>query len=632
MPGIVGIISQKSPEECRRAVQAMVGTMRHETFHASGTFSAPDLGVCAGWVAHENSFADHQVFQNETKDIALVFAGECFADAGMKTRLKQNGHDFPAHGGEWLVHLYEEQGERFFESLNGLFSGLLVDRRQRKVFLFNDRYGMERIYWHETPDAFFFASEAKALLRVLPELRAFDREGVVQFLGVGCPLGDRTLFRNIRLVPGAARWTFANGKLHRETYFSPATWEAQSKLSGPDYESRFAVTFQKILPRYFESDSKIGIALTGGLDTRMIMACHSHNPRSETSYTFTGPVGQTLDDRVAARVAAACGLEHHLLRLKPDFFSDFAAHADKTVFITDGCSGITGAHEIYFHQQARPLAPLRLTGNYGSEVCRAISTFKPLGLDPQLFTPDVLAAVNTAGSQLAAPGNNPETFAAFQEIPLSLFGNMAAGRSQIGFRTPYLDNELVALAYQCPASLKKSSLPTMRLVKACSPALDRIPTDRGFISDRSDPEIFLRRVFAEVTFKLDYCSNAGLPRRFGLLNPIFKPVARGLKIAGLHKFLKYSTWFREALAPFVADRIAAAQNMSAEFLNPAALGQITRDHLSGRKDFPAEINAALTLEAVDRLLFHDRRSGWEPAGGYVMPAAGLRGDNPIALS
>jgi len=605
MPGIVGIISRKPAAEQARLVKTMVATLRHESFYAVGDFIAPELGVCGGWIAHENSFADKQVFQNENQDITILFAGECFVAGEIKNQLRRRGHRFADAGGDCLVHLYEEQGEKFFEDLNGLFAGLLVDRRQGKVFLFNDRYGLERIYWHETADALYFASEAKALLRVLPQLREFDREGVAQLLGVGCPLAGRTLFRDIQLLPGAARWTCENGSVRRETYFSPSTWEGLAKLSAPDYEAQFRTTFQKILPRYFASDSKVGIALTGGLDTRMIMACHPHDPGRETSYTFTGPLGQTLDDRVAARVAAACGLEHHLLRLEPDFFSNFAAHADQTVSITDGCSGILGAHEIYFHRQARALALLRLTGNYGSEICRAISTFKPLGLAPQIFHPDLMPGVNAASGQLAGLKKHPDTFAAFQEIPCNLFGNLAAGRSQISFRTPYLDNELVALAYQCPASLKKSSLPTMRLVKACSPALDRIPTDRGFISDRSDPEVFLRRAFAEVTFKLDYCSNAGLPRPFGPLDPVFAPVVKALGIVGLHKFLKYSTWFRTSLAPYVRARVEAAKKSAPGFWDSEALEEVTRQHLSGRKAFPSELNAVLTLEAVERLLFRE---------------------------
>jgi asparagine synthase (glutamine-hydrolysing) len=611
MPGIAGVISRQPAAENLRIVKTMTASLRHENFYKTGDFNEPQLGVYAGWAAHKNSFAAGQVFQNEQKDIALIFAGECFNDDAVKNQLKQNGHNFSENGGDWLVHLYEEQGGNFFENLNGLFSGLLVDRRQGKVFLFNDRYGMERIYWHESADAFYFASEAKALLRVLPELREFDREGVAQFLGAGCALAGRTLFRGVQLLPGGSRWTFEGGKIQRAQYFSPSTWEALPTLSETNFETQFGETFARILPRYYNGDAKIGISLTGGLDTRLIMACHAHDRNHETTYTFTGPSGQTMDDRVAARVAGACNLEHRLLRLGPDFFANFAAEVDKTVYVTDGCSGALGAHEIYFHRQARALAPVRLTGNYGSEVFRAVSTFKPLRLAPGIVSREFSPVVDAAVGQLAAQKVNPNTFAAFQEVPLNLFGNLAAGKSQLSFRTPYLDNELVPLAYQCPASLKKSSLPVMRLVKAASPALDRIPTDRGFISDRSDPEVFLRRVFAEVTFKLDYCSNAGLPRQFGMLDPAFKPVVKALGVAGMHKFLKYSTWFRTSLAPYVSDRIAAAQKSNAGFWNAAALGGLARQHISGAKDFPSEINAVLTLESLERQFFKELPRGLE---------------------
>jgi asparagine synthase (glutamine-hydrolysing) len=611
MPGITGIISRKPAAENARVVETMVSAMRHESFYVTGTISEADLGVAAGWLAHKNSFASGQIYRNEQKDLALIFSGECFIGAETRDFLRKQGHVFSETGGDCLVHLYEEHGEKFFEKLNGLFSGLLIDRRRRKFILFNDRYGLERLYWHETADAFYFASEAKALLRVLPELREFDREGLAQFLGAGCALGGRTLFRDVRLLPSGSRWTFENAAIRRETYFQPETWEALPKLSEADYEARFRAVFEKILPRYFAAESKVGISLTGGLDTRLIMACHPHNRQRETCFTFTGPAGQTLDDRVAARVAVACGLEHQLLRLGPDFFSNFAAHADRTVFVTDGCSGILGAHEIYFHRLARALAPLRLTGNYGGEIFRGVSTFKPPGLAPEIFQPDFLPAINQAAGELEAHKTQPETFAAFQEVPLNLFGNLAAGRSQMSFRTPYLDNELVALAYQCPASLKKSSLPWMRLVKACSPALDRIPTDRGYISDRSDPEIFLRRVFAEVTFKLDYCSDAGLPGPLGALDSIFKPAARALGVAGLHKFLKYSNWFRTTLASYVSEKIAAASKTGNGIWDREAVAQMAREHLAGRKESPAEINAVLVLESVERQFFRELPRGLE---------------------
>ena len=259
MPGIVGIASQRQSEECQSRVTSMASSMEHEFFYNSGMYSVPEMGIYVGWVAHEHSFSAGQPFFNERGDIVLLLSGECFVDPELRSGLRRKGHEVEPTGGGWLVHLYEEEGERFFTKLNGLFSGLLIDKRQKKAFLFNDRYSVERIYWHENDDAIFFASEAKALLRILPELRQFDEEGVAQFLAFGCTLGERTLFRNVRLLPGASVWTFENGQCQKRRYFFPETWESQAVLSDKAFEVEFRETFKRILPRYLESDSRIGI-------------------------------------------------------------------------------------------------------------------------------------------------------------------------------------------------------------------------------------------------------------------------------------------------------------------------------------------------------------------------------------
>ena len=605
MPGIAGIISRLPAANCIRTVQTMTAAMQHEDFHTTGNFSVPELGVFAGWVAQENSFAAAQVFENETKDVALIFCGECFAEPEVKAQLRRDGHSFADSGGAWLVHLYEARGDKFFEELNGLFSGLLIDRRRKKVFLFNDRFGMERIYWHETADAFYFATEAKALLRVLPELREFDADGVAHFFGVGCTMGWRTLFRGIQLLPGGSLWKFENGGCRKEKYFSPANWENQPALTAEEYEAQFAATFKKILPRYFESPAAsvpVGLALTGGFDTRMILACRPELAVPPVCYTFAGEEGRTLDDKIAARVAAVCGLKHQLLRLQNDFFTDFAAHADRTVFVSDGTFGITGAHEIYFHRAARRLSPVRLTGNYGSEVFRGTSTFKPLGLSPQIFNGGFAHAVAVAAGQLAIHRTHADTFALFKEIPWNLFGSVAAGRSQVTFRTPYLDNALVQLAYQSPAHLRRSSLPASRLVKAHSKILGEIPTDRGFAGKNTGLKFMGRRIFSEVTFKLDYFGNEGLPQKLSLLNPAFRFTAATLGLAGMHKYLHYSQWFRKELRGYVRERLAAAAARHEKYFDPKFVGQMAEGHRGGRENFAPEINAVLTLEAIERLL------------------------------
>jgi asparagine synthase (glutamine-hydrolysing) len=601
MPGIVGVISQLPAEECKRLVDSMISCMEYETFYVSGTHFVPEMGIYAGWVALDGSFAAQQVFTNERKDIALVFAGECFPAAESQTLPGRNGDLRAQKDGDWLVHLYEEQGDQFFEKLNGLFSGLLIDQKRKRVFLFNDRYGLERVYLCETKNGIYFASEAKALLRVLPELRAFDQNGVAQFLTFGCTLDWQTLFRGVQLLPGGSLCSVEGGKILKRRYFHPSSWESQARCSAADFESRFDDTFKKAVRQHFVAQEKIGISLTAGLDTRMIMACRPEGLAKPICYTFSGEKVRTLDARLARRVAEACGLEHRILRVGADFFVKFASYVDRTVYATDGCAGVLGAHEIYFNEQARKLASLRLTGVFGSEVLRGMSTFKPTGLTFNLLNPEFSRSVSLQVHELKNPKEHPITFAAFQEIPWNIFGSIAACRSQVTFRTPYLDNELVALAYRSPVKVRTSSNAALCLINRNDPALGRIPTDRALGGNTTTFGGLLPRAFAEATFKLDYLFNEGMPDRLLALDPLFGYLNSSLQIIGRHKFLHYRRWFRNELAADLREVLADPSTRQSPFWNPQFLDRLADEHIGGRRNYVREINAVLTLQAVERL-------------------------------
>jgi len=599
MPGIAGIISRDRPTaDCERLVASMTRSMSHEKFYTSGSCAFPELGIFAGWVAHAGSMAAEQVFWNERRDIALIFAGECFLEKAKQTELAQKGHEIGRAAGGWLVHLYEERGESFFEELNGLFSGLLIDLRIKRAHLFNDRYGIERLYWHETTDATYFATEAKALLSVLPALRAFDDEGVTQYLTFGCTLDWKTLFRGVQLAPGGTLWTIECGHCHKSQYFNPAKWEATERLTERAFEEQLAETFEKILPRYFAFGSPIGISLTGGLDTRMIMAALPQGVNS-TTYTFAGETGETLDARIARRVANTCGLNHELLRIGSDFFTKFGDYVDRTVYATDGCFGALGAHEIYLHEQARTRATVRLTGNFGSEVLRSMSTFKSNEMAPGLLKPELAVAVLDCGYRRARDDANPVTFAAFKEVPWNLYGCLAAGRSQLTFRTPYLDNEIVKLAFAAPYSARRSSASAVRFTQQANPPLGAIATDRGQAGAAGGVSRALRRIYSEVTFKLDYMCSEGLPPGFSPLNSAYVACNKAVGIYGLHKFLQYRRWLQKELVEFMHDRVADAP---LQFFNPNYLKKMTSEHIVGRNNYSREINAVITLGSINRLM------------------------------
>lgn len=586
MPGIAGIVGQGHLDRLQALVGTMLASMRHERDWLCRTHFAPRLGVHAGWVGRSDSFAAEQSIVEGADGLALLFCGECAT---------------PERAGTSLLRSYETSGKAFVAGLNGLFSGLLIDSRRGEALLFNDRYGSERLYVARHDGLTFFASEAKALLAVIPALRSLDDRGVADWLAYGSTLEGRTLFRGVSQLPGASLWIIGDGgsRIAQTRYFDPRQWEEQPPLTSAEFSAAFAETFERVLPSYLRDASRVGISITGGLDTRMIMACLPTQRLPSVAYTFAGATGETRDCRIGARVAGLRGLGHRTLRIGDAFLREYARHVDRTVFVTDGCAGALAAHELPFAGLARRLAPVRLTGNFGSEVLRSMSTLKPIGLDGALLDADWRAAL-PAPQEVAA--RHPVTQAAFREIPWHLFGTLAAARSQLTFRTPYLDNEVVALAYRAPDSARRSPATALALIGSRQPPLADVPTDRGLTVNGNRVASLARRAFAEITFKLDYLDKEGLPDSLSRFDAAFRPLS-ACGLLGQHKFLPYRRWYRRELAPHLRDVLGDARRLP--YWNGHALSSLLDEHVRGRRNRLHELNAVVTLEAVDRLLIRD---------------------------
>jgi asparagine synthase (glutamine-hydrolysing) len=589
MPGIAGIISARAPHECAARVAAMLGAMTHDAGWVRATIASPELGVYAGSV-------DRPACEGLLRERAANGLAMC-------------GHwDAPPRALD-------------VERVNGLFCALQIDHRAQCAALFNDRYGQERLYVHEAPGEIHFASEAKALLAVLPSLRAFDETGVADYLTYGSVLEGRTLFRGIELLPGGSRWTVtACARVGKSRYFEPAQWEALPPLQDGRFVAELDATFERVLPSYLNSPRDVGISLTGGLDTRMIMSCLPRGATPGIAYTYADRRGDTLDVRIAAQVARECGVPHHTLRLDDGFLRDFAAHADATVYLSDGCASVLHTHEHFLSQRAAQCAPIRLTGNYGSEVLRAMSTFKALPLEGGVVAREFDPMLRDARQEQLARRVHPVTHAAFREIPWHLYGALAAAKPHLVFRTPYMDDAIVKLAYQASPAMRSSALPSLALIANHNASLSALPTDRGVLGSDGALRSRLRRAGAAVSFKLDYWHMEGMPRRLAAFNGAVDALSR-TNWLDKHKFLPYRRWLREELASLLRQRIDDAAARALPFWHAPAVRALAQDHVQGRHNRLREINAVLTLEAVDRMLIRGRYPRVEAAGATLSRCA-----------
>lgn len=582
----------------------MVRQMVHEPFYSSGTTAEESLGVWAGWTAHEGSFADCLPVRNETGDILLLFAGENHADQSDLDQLRVRGHEFDPDNATYLVHLYEEKGADFFNHLNGLFSGLLIDRRAKQVVLFNDRYGLGRIYFHESPDGLYFASEAKAILKVLPQLRQLDIRSLGEFFACGCVLQDRTLFQGVSLLPGGSAWICRPGaSIRKESYFDKREWEQLPPLPEGEYYDRLKSTLSGVLPRYFRDARKLAVSLTGGLDSRIIMAWSRPAAGELPCYSHRGVFRECADSRIARRVATICQQSHRVVNVDGNFLNEFPTLAPRTVYLTDGTMDVSGATSLYVNRVARnEIAPIRMTGNYGGEVLRRVVMLGPAKLRNPFFAGDFVPHIQKGRATLAAERQSrTASFIAFKQVPWHHYSRFALESSILPIRSPYLDNDLVKLAYQAPDDLAANQRLAARLIAEGNPKLAEFPTDRGPLG-RSGMLGRLAERYQEFTFKADYAFDYGMPHWLANVDRVLAPMHLERLFLGRHKYYHFRYSYRHQLAPFVKEVLLDPRARTRSFVDGNRVERMVQDHTAGRGNYTSEIHLALTAELIQRQL------------------------------
>jgi len=604
MPGLVGIFSRRPKELCEKSLNLMVRAIRHESFYNHGLYIDAGMYTHVGWTCHKHSFTDCMPIFNESRDIILFLAGEVFSDFDQILDLRIQGHEFTEGNAAYLVHLYEELGDNFFGYLNGCFSGILIDLQQKKSFLFNDRFGMHRVFIHHGKNGFFFSSEAKALLAVLPETREFDPKGLCEFLTCGCTLGEHSIFKSIKVLPGGSLLEFANGSLLRKTrFFDRMVWEGQTRLSDAEFISRFTEILPRVTRRYISSREPVGMSLTGGLDSRMVIACLNPSPGSLPCYTFGSMYHDTFDVKVSRRVAKECGQTHQVLILGEDFLAKLPSYLEKAVFLSDGYLGLSGAAELYANSLVREIAPVRLTGNWGSELLRGVRAFNFSAPKTDIIHPNLQEFVEEARNTFNRMEDlNRVSFACFQQAPHQSYGRLSIERSQVIPRTPFLDNELVGLVYKASDTIDGFAL-AGGIISFFRPDLLAIPTDRGFLGIDGSLIRAVRRIYREALFKAEYWIGPGAPDWFLKQSHLLNLLRLEENLLGRHKFYHFRLWMRELLSKKIREILTQDfQSGLRTYLDHKILEAILDDHFKSKKNYTNEIDMILKVALIHRLL------------------------------
>jgi len=271
----------------------------------------------------------HQPLGNETRDVWIVFNGEIFNHAELRSDLEKAGHRYATRSDtETIVHGYKEYGSVVVERLRGMFAFAIWDSKRRTLFCARDRLGKKPFYYYWDGRLFAFASEIKALFEHPAISPRFHEALLPEYLAFGYASGDRTLFSGIRkLMPGhhlTLRLNVDRPAPEIVKYWEiPAPDESVDERGRSD-ESWIAECRSRIeegVRSRLMSDVPLGMFLSGGVDSSMIAALMKRmvsGPVKTFAVGYREPAYSELG--FARQVADAIGTEHREVIIGMDEF------------------------------------------------------------------------------------------------------------------------------------------------------------------------------------------------------------------------------------------------------------------------------------------------------------------------
>lgn len=346
MCGICGAFAFNDSFACdERVLVAMRDTMVHRGPDDAGVWRSPSGRAGLG---HRRlsivdvSPAGHQPMGNEDGSVWVAFNGEIYNHAELREELQARGHTYRSHcDTETIVHLYEEEGERCVERLDGMFALAIWDERRHELFLARDRLGKKPLYWTSTAAGLCFASEIKALLRHPAVSADLDVEAFYDYLTFVCTPAPATMFAGISKLAPAERMTVsADGAIRSDTYWSPLSADAAAEVAGRSEDElgeRLLELLRASIAKRMMSDVPFGVFLSGGVDSSTNVALMSEL-MSEPVRTFS--VGFHEHERYnemeyARQIARQFKTDHHEVLIDADdlvsFLPEMVHHQDEPI-------------------------------------------------------------------------------------------------------------------------------------------------------------------------------------------------------------------------------------------------------------------------------------------------------------
>jgi asparagine synthase (glutamine-hydrolysing) len=607
MPGIVGFAGKSEFENGHQLVDQMLKALDQGDVYHLDTYYEPSIGL--GRVSLGIRNLESQPVWNVDKSICIVMEGELFDHRDLRQDLLDRGHRFQHdNDAELIIHLYEEYGENFPVKLNGAFIAAIWDKVNRKLTVFNDRLGLYPLYYAYIGGNLFFASGVRSLL-VNPSLpKDIDPVAIAQFLTFDHVLDDRTLLESVRLLPQGSLMVFQDRNLSIDRYWEisyPHTYPLRSEF---DYMEEFLALMRQAISRQSPKGIPAGILLSGGLDSRVLLAFLAGE--RESIHSFTWGIPNCDDARYAREIARQVGSDHHFFELKPDWL---VGKADEAVRLTDGMGNLVNMHALASLDEEAKHAQIIYKGFLGDAMFgyglrhqlwanydhatrqkahfqvhldQGVITFTPQEQE-KYYTDEFKRRVSSSVSDSYLAGmdashtdilaNQRLYFDYRQRVPRMTIKGVEVVRSKAMVRLPFCDNDLVEFSLRIPPGLMYERSMVKNAFIREFPKLAQIPTtETGFPLMLCSRDVLIRA-------KHVVYSHLNSQKLKNFLGPIQQP------------YQDYQGWFRNELRGWVEQTLLNPGALNRGYLKPECIREVVLDHMAGR-NHSVKLGALLTLE------------------------------------
>jgi asparagine synthase (glutamine-hydrolysing) len=370
MPGLVGVVQKTPALDVQPVFERLLASMQRD-----GRLQREI------WVASDSRWALGRVHLGITQlipqltggdDVQVVFHGDLYNETELRAEFDTAGVPQPGKGvASLLTVLYRLHGRDFVSRLHGAFCAAVLDAQTKQLILINDRLGSYCLYWCNGPQRFLFATSLKAILQDPTVRPRLNPRAVADYITFGFLLGDKTLDTQVRLLPAAStltyRWEEESCILERYWRLDAAfqSWEGDRT----EYLQALRLAFNRAVQRTLMDEQRVGIALSGGLDSRAILSAIDCTVFPVSTYTLG--VKGCADEVIATKLAKIAGAQHRFFELNGHYLEGFARHLQTMVDLTDGMYLTHGLTEMLALRYLAETDYTILLRGHGAELAKA---------------------------------------------------------------------------------------------------------------------------------------------------------------------------------------------------------------------------------------------------------------------